>query len=182
VFPEWEGKPLEEILRLCRDLVEDPAFPTVRRWRAAGGKVVGHFQVYFPEEIAHAAGALPFKLRGAPIEPTHADSLFGSYLCSIVKTTLETVISGHAQVDLFVVPPICDAARNQAGIWGRHFSFPCEILYLPQNAPSRKTISSAHSPSSIGTVRSCAGSTRSSAKPRGGSRPRTPTRSWRSER
>ena len=139
-LPEWEGRGLDDVLRLCRDLVEDTAFPTLRRWREAGGKVVGHFQVYFPEEIAHAAGALPFKLRGAPVEPTHADSLFGSYLCSIVKTTLEIVLSGSAQVDLFVVPPICDAARNQAGIWGRNFSFPCEILYLPQNA------NSAHAP------------------------------------
>ena len=136
IFPEWEGQPLDEVLRRCRDLVEDPAFPTLARWREGGGKVIGHFQVYFPEELAHAAGALPFKLRGAPIEPTHADSLFGSYLCSIVKTTLEIVLNGSAQVDMFVVPPICDAARNQAGIWGRNFSFPCEILYLPQNANS----------------------------------------------
>ena len=43
-------------------------FPTVKRWRERGGKVVGHFQVNFPEEIVHAAGLLPFKVRGAPIE------------------------------------------------------------------------------------------------------------------
>jgi len=135
-FPDWVGRPLEEILYRCRELVEDPAFPTVRRWREAGGKVIGHFQVYFPEEIAHAAGALPFKLRGAPIEPTHADSRFGSYLCSIVKTTLEVALSGSARVDMFVTHPICDAARNLAGVWGRNFAFPCQILYLPQNANS----------------------------------------------
>ena len=135
-FPEWEGKPIEEVLYLCRELVEDPEFPTVRRWREAGGKVVGHFQVYFPEELAHAAGCLPFKLRGAPLEPTRADSHFGSYLCSIVKSTLEIVLGGHARVDLFVTHPICDAARNLAGIWGRNFDFPCQILYLPQNANS----------------------------------------------
>ena len=135
-FPEWEGKPIDELLYQCRELVEDPGFPTVRRWRDEGGKVAGHFQVYFPEEIAHAAGLLPFKLRGAPIEPTRADSHFGSYLCSIVKTTFEVVLSHHAQVDLFVTHPICDAARNLAGVWGRNFEFPCQILYLPQNPNS----------------------------------------------
>ncbi len=135
-FPEWEGKPIEELLYQCRELVEDPAFPTVRRWRDAGGRVLGHFQVYFPEEIAHAAGLLPFKLRGAPLEPTRADSHFGSYLCSIVKTTLEIALVGHARVDLFITHPICDAARNLAGVWGRNFDFPCQILYLPQNANS----------------------------------------------
>jgi benzoyl-CoA reductase subunit C len=136
VFQEWQGKPLDEVLYRCRELVEDPSFPTVRRWREAGGRVIGHFQVYFPEEIAHAAGALPFKLRGAPVEPTQADSRFGSYLCSIVKTTLEVALSGGVQLDMFVTHPICDAARNLAGVWGRNFKFPCEILYLPQNANS----------------------------------------------
>ncbi|MEO8197073.1 MAG: 2-hydroxyacyl-CoA dehydratase [Thermoanaerobaculia bacterium] len=136
VFPEWRGKPLEQALYECRELVEDTDFPTVKRWRAAGGKVVGHFQVYFPEEIVHAAGALPFKVRGAPIEPTQADSRFGSYLCSILKTSLDLALSRRIELDLFVSHPICDAARNLAAIWGRNFPYPSEILYLPQNANS----------------------------------------------
>ena len=136
LFPEWRGKPLDEILFQCRELVEDTDFPTVRRWREGGGKVVGHFQVYFPEEIAHAAGLLPFKVRGAPIEPTQADSHFGSYLCSIIKTSLELALSGRVPLDLFVTHPICDAARNLAGVWGRNVSYPCRILYLPQNPNS----------------------------------------------
>jgi benzoyl-CoA reductase subunit C len=140
VFPEWHDQPLDEVLRHCRDLVEDDAFPTVRRWRDGGGKVLGHFQVYFPEEIAHAAGMLPFRVRGAPLEPTRADSHFGSYLCSILKTSLELALSGRVTLDLFVTHPICDAARNLAGIWGRNVSYPCQILYLPQNA------NSAHAP------------------------------------
>jgi benzoyl-CoA reductase subunit C len=136
VFPEWRGKDLEGILAACFDLVDDVSFPTVARWREAGGRVVGHFQVYFPEEIAHAAGLLPFKVRGAPIEPAHADSHFGSYLCSIVKTSLEMVLSDRVRLDLFVTHPICDAARNLAAVWGRNFTYPCQILYLPQNAAS----------------------------------------------
>lgn len=136
VFPEWRHQPLDGVLYECRELIEDPKFPTVQRWRASGGKVVGHFQVYFPEEIVHAAGVLPFKLRGAPLEPLKADSHFGSYLCSILKTSLELVLSKHIELDMFVTHPICDAARNLAGVWGRNFSFPCQILYLPQNANS----------------------------------------------
>ncbi|HEY6109487.1 MAG TPA: 2-hydroxyacyl-CoA dehydratase, partial [Gemmatimonadales bacterium] len=126
----------DEMLFQCRELVEDTDFPTVRRWREGGGKVVGHFQVYFPEEIAHAAGLLPFKVRGAPIEPTQADSHFGSYLCSIIKTSLELALSGRVPLELFVTHPICDAARNLAGVWGRNVSYPCRILYLPQNPNS----------------------------------------------
>ncbi len=140
LFPEWQDQPLDEILYQCRELVEDSDFPTVRRWREAGGKVVGHFQVYFPEEIAHAAGLLPFKVRGAPVEPVQADSRFGSYLCSIIKTSLELVLSGRVELDMFVTHPICDAARNLAGVWGRNYSYPCQILYLPQNANSGHTV------------------------------------------
>jgi benzoyl-CoA reductase subunit C len=136
VFPEWHGQPLEEILYRCRELVEDTNFPTVRRWREGGGRVIGHFQVYFPEEIAHAGGLLPFKVRGAPVEPTQADSRFGSYLCSIIKTSLELALSKRVELELFVTHPICDAARNLAGVWGRNVPYPCRILYLPQNPNS----------------------------------------------
>jgi benzoyl-CoA reductase subunit C len=140
VFTEWHNQPLDEILYECRELIEDTDYPTVRRWRDAGGQVVGHFQVYFPEEIVHAAGLLPFKVRGAPVEAVQADSRFGSYLCSILKTSLELALSGRVELDMFVTHPICDAARNLAAVWGRNFSYPCEILYLPQNANSGYSI------------------------------------------
>lgn len=136
VFPEWQGQPLDEILYQSRELLEDTDFPTVSRWREGGGKVVGHFQVYFPEEIAHAAGILPFKVRGAPIDTVQAAARFGSYLCSVLKTSLELALSERIELDMFVTHPICDAARNLAAVWGRNFPYPCEILYLPQNANS----------------------------------------------
>ncbi len=60
--------PLDELLGGLRDAAEDADYAAAARWRERGGKVVGHFQVYFPEEIAHAAGMLPLKMRGAPIE------------------------------------------------------------------------------------------------------------------
>jgi len=131
------GKPLDEALAVCRELAEDVDFPTVRRWREGGGKVLGHFQVYFPEEIAHAAGMLPFKLRGAPINRNKADSRFGSYLCSVIRSSLEIALSERVKFDMFVTHPICDAARNLAGVWGRNFPYQAQILYLPQNANSR---------------------------------------------
>lgn len=136
LFPDWRGRDLAGVLLACVELLEDTSFPTAKRWREAGGKIVGHFQVYFPEEIAHAAGLLPFKMRGAPVEPRHADSRFGSYLCSIIKTSLELALSKRVELELFVTHPICDAARNLAAVFGRNFPYPCQILYLPQNAAS----------------------------------------------
>ncbi len=136
LFDKWQDQSLDGIIAECRELVEDADFPTVKRWREAGGKVLGHFQVYFPEEIAHAVGMLPLKMRGAPVECMHSDSRFGSYLCSIIKTSLELVLSKRVELDMFITQPICDAARNLAAVWGRNFDYPCQILYLPQNANS----------------------------------------------
>ncbi|MDP7559746.1 MAG: 2-hydroxyacyl-CoA dehydratase family protein, partial [Planctomycetota bacterium] len=94
VFDSWRDQPLDEVLFQCRELYENIDFPTVAKWRDQGGKVLGHFQVYFPEEIAHAAGMLPVKIHGGNIQPDQADSRFGSYLCSIIKTSLEFALSG----------------------------------------------------------------------------------------
>lgn len=121
VIGKIEGSTLDETLFNCRELVEDPSFPTVKAWRDNGGKVLGHFQVYFPEELAHAAGWLPVKIAGAQVEGMEAESHFGSYLCSIIKTSLELAITRQIELDMFVSHPICDAARNLAAIWGRNF-------------------------------------------------------------
>jgi benzoyl-CoA reductase subunit C len=134
----WDpGRSLEDVLARCRDLIEDSDYSSVRQWHEVGGKVLGHFQVYFPEEIAHAAGMLPVKIRGGALDAEQADSHFGSYLCSILRSSLELALSGRLPLDMFVTHPICDAARNLAGIWGRNFDYPSRILYLPQNANSR---------------------------------------------
>ena len=132
--------PLDAALGACRDLLEDPEFPTVHAWKESGGKVLGHFQVYFPEELVHAAGMLPVKVRGAPVEMRQADSHFGSYLCSIIRSSLEVCLDGRLPLDMFVTHPICDAARNLAGVWSRNLPYSSQILYLPQNVNSAGSI------------------------------------------
>jgi len=133
---------IEETLLLCTELNEDFSYPGVKRWQEEhpGGKVIGHFQVYFPEEIVHAAGMLPVKVMGAggQIESRQADSHIGSFICSICRSSLELGLSGRlGMMNAFYTHPICDVARNLAGIWGRNFpDQPAEILYLPQNANS----------------------------------------------
>lgn len=141
---DWQTRPVDDILARCRDLVEDADYPVVQRWREAGGKIVGHFQVYFPEEIAHAAGVLPVKVCGSQVNGMHAESHFGSYLCSIVKTSFELALHAKMDLDMFVTHPICDAARNLAAIWGRNFPYKCQILYLPQNPNSKYSIAYLH--------------------------------------
>ncbi len=136
LLPLTSRPELEDALAVCRDVVEDTEFATVRTWRDNGGKVLGHFQVYFPEELAHAAGMLPVKIRGATVDGREADSHFGSYLCSILHSSLELALTGRLELDMFVTHPICDAARNLAGMWARNIPYPSQILYFPQNPNS----------------------------------------------
>src|SRR3990172_6583690 len=140
MFDGWQGQNLDRILGLCRASVEDHTYPIVKKWRAAGGKVVGHFQVYFPEEIAHASGMLPVRIRGGQADGVEASQHFGSYLCSILKTSLDLALCKHIELDLFVTHPICDGARNLAGIWGRNFPYKAEVLHLPQNPNSKAAV------------------------------------------
>ncbi len=137
---------LERIVDDCRALVEDPSYPAVRRWLAdhPGGKVLGHFQVYFPEELAHAAGMLPVKIMGAgsTVQIRQADARIAAFVCSIVRSSLELALSGRLDfLSLFVIPSICDAVRNACGVWVRNFpQFPTRVLYFPQNAASAHAV------------------------------------------
>ncbi len=137
ILESWKNKPLHKVFELCRELVEDPEYTTVKEWREQGGKVLGHFQVYFPEELAHAAGMLPLKICGGQADGIESESKFGSYLCSIIKTSLDLALTNKIELELFVTHPICDAARNLGAIWGRNFPYKAQILYLPQNPNSK---------------------------------------------
>lgn len=105
-----------------------------------GGQVLGHFQVYFPEEIAHAAGMFPLKMMGADtsVQIKEADAHIAAFVCSILRTSLEQALAGRLDfMSIYVTHPICDAARHLNGVWTRRFpETSCQILYFPHNARS----------------------------------------------
>jgi benzoyl-CoA reductase subunit C len=133
---------LSQIIEECRTAVEDPGYPAVHQWLEANpdGKVLGHFQVYFPEEIAHAAGMFPLKMKGfdSSVQLREADAHIAAFVCSILRTSLEQALAGRLDfLSMYVTHPICDAARHLNGVWARQFpELNCQILYLPQNATS----------------------------------------------
>jgi benzoyl-CoA reductase subunit C len=99
---------------------------------------LGHFPVYFPEEIAHAAGLLPVNILGGgnKLEMKFADAHMGSFVCSICRSTTELGLNGSLQgLAGLITHPICDAAKHLGGIWARNFPEQlAQILYLPQNS------------------------------------------------
>jgi benzoyl-CoA reductase subunit C len=135
---------LEDVLEECRRVVATPPGDIASSWKAGhpGGKVVGCFPVYTPAELIHASGALPLGVIGGgnQIEIAHADSRFQSFICSIVKSTLELGLTDRlAAMDAMVFHSICDPARNLASVFKRNFpAMRVEYLHLPQNMESRR--------------------------------------------
>ena len=132
-------------VEVYRDVVEDRAYPTVREWRDRTGRgAVGCFPVYAPVELAHATGMLPVGLFGGGnrVDIAHADSRFQSFICSIVKSTLELGFIGALDVfDALMFQSICDPARNLASVQSRNFPRrPVVYVHLPQNMSSPAAI------------------------------------------
>ncbi|MBI4062881.1 MAG: 2-hydroxyacyl-CoA dehydratase [Elusimicrobia bacterium] len=138
---------LAGIINRCGDIVEDVSFAAVREYKQkTGNKALGYFPVYSPVEIFRAAGFLPVGLNGAgnKIEITSADSRFGSFICSIIKSTLELAIKGHLDVlDGMVFYDICDSARNLAYVIERNFSEKMfmDYIHLPQRSNGAAAVS-----------------------------------------
>ena len=128
---------LTAILERCHTTALDAGIPDKNALPEGFTGTLGHFPVYFPDEIAHAAGLLPVNILGGgnKLEMKHADARMGSFVCSICRSTTELGLNGTLQsLTGFVTHPICDAAKHLAGIWSRNLPDQLsEILYLPQN-------------------------------------------------
>ncbi len=130
----------------CEDVIPDLNFTTVRKWKDQhpGAKAIGYFPVYAPLEIIHACGMLPVGLNGAgdQLDIQYADARFGSFICSIVKTTLEMGMTKHlTPFDGLLFSTICDSARNLAFVFKRNFPEQyVDFLHLPHNPSSEASV------------------------------------------
>jgi benzoyl-CoA reductase subunit C len=133
---------MERTFDICTQLLEDLQFTSVRQWKQShpGGRAVAYFPVYAPCELIHAAGMLPVGVAGAGdrLDIQHADARFGSFICSVVKTTMEMGMTGHLEpFDAFLFSSICDSARNLCFVMKRNFpQMYVDFIHLPQNPSS----------------------------------------------
>jgi benzoyl-CoA reductase subunit C len=130
---------MDSTFERCTEIIQDMNFTEVRRWKEEhpGGKAIAHFPVYAPVELIHACGMLPVSLNGAGdrLDIQHADARFGSFICSIVKTTLELGMTNHLDVmDGILFSTICDSARNLCYVLKRNYpKMYVDFMHLPHN-------------------------------------------------
>jgi benzoyl-CoA reductase subunit C len=136
---------LERLVERCTQTIEE-GFAAALDWKAQAPNrtIVGCFPVYTPVEIFHAAGMLPVGLAGGGnrMEIAHADARFQSFVCSIVKSTLEQGMTGMlADFDALVFHSICDPARNLASVYQRNFpDKKIEYIHFAQNLSSPEAV------------------------------------------
>jgi benzoyl-CoA reductase subunit C len=137
---------LEDIVSRYRDPLENAPLEIVNDWRESHPdiKLIGCYPVYTPVELIHAGGMLPIGVIGAGnrLEIAHADSRFQSFVCSIVKSTLELGLTGRLDfLSGIIFHSICDPARNLGSVFKRNFpNLMVEYIHFPQNMTSPHTV------------------------------------------
>jgi benzoyl-CoA reductase subunit C len=91
----------------------------VRSWKDAGRKVVGYTCSFIPEEILHAAGLLPYRIRGiGTTSLSIGDSYFGPVNCSFPKCMLQLAGEGaYRFLDGAIISNGCDSMRRLEECW-----------------------------------------------------------------
>jgi benzoyl-CoA reductase subunit C len=129
-----EQMPVEDPWKPFREVLSSP-WEYARAWKEkTGRKVIGHLLPDVPEEIIHAAGALPIAIGGAGVQVSHAQAHIPGYTCSHAMGALDLGLRGDlAVLDGMVIPYVCDTTRNLFHIWNHCFpDMANEFLRLPK--------------------------------------------------
>jgi len=81
-------------------------------------RAMGYLCSYVPEEMIHAAGFTPVRVRGSAAPLRRADAHLQSFTCALCRSTLDQLLSGelaHLAGTLFA--HTCDALQAQADLW-----------------------------------------------------------------
>jgi benzoyl-CoA reductase subunit C len=86
--------------------------------RYPGQQAMGYLCSYVPEEIIHAAGLVPVRVRGTTAPLGRVDAHLQSFTCALCRSTLDQILSGELD---FLVGTVfahtCDAMQAQADLW-----------------------------------------------------------------
>jgi len=126
--PEESGLMLPEEFEQAAAELESPE---ISAFRASGGRVLGFFCSYVPEELLNVGGLASFRMRAPGAGPCEtADSLMGLFNCSYTRHCLEKGLAGEYRfLDGFVFVPGCDHMRRLYDNWA-YFADPPFLALL----------------------------------------------------
>jgi len=89
----------------------------IRAWKQAGKRVIGTVCSNMPEEVLHAGGLLPLRLRAPGVLDTpNADAQLHRINCSYTRSVLESLMRGDLPfLDGLITTNTCDHMLRLAG-------------------------------------------------------------------
>jgi bzd-type benzoyl-CoA reductase N subunit len=118
-----------------------PKSPGILSAKARGQKVMGWVCTYVPEELFHAAGALPVRISGYARETDLQDGTAYFYVnnCSFARSCLQLGLRGeYDYLDGFVAGSTCDAARRLFDLWRHYVPVPfTHVMTVPRKYTDR---------------------------------------------
>lgn len=129
-----EDSPLNQLMAAARTPLT--AWPE----RYPDHRAVGYTCTYVPEEIIHAAGFVPVRIRTIPQVPTHADAHLQSYTCALCRSALDQLLRGELHfLAGMVFAHTCDTMQALADLWAintKPGSAWVETVMVPTNLTS----------------------------------------------
>jgi bzd-type benzoyl-CoA reductase N subunit len=81
-------------------------------------QAMGYICTYAPEEVIHAAGFTPVRIRTGPELPTQAEAHLQSFTCTLCRSALHQALRGDLVfLSGLVFPHTCDTLQVLADIW-----------------------------------------------------------------
>jgi len=123
-----------EIMEIIKELqyIADRPHEYAGQWKEkTGGKVIGSFCSYAPEEIILAGGALAYRIFGSTGSLTLADAHLQAYSCSLVRGAMADAMDGSLDfLDGVVFPHTCDSIQRLSDIWrlNTDFGFHADVV------------------------------------------------------
>jgi len=114
------GNALDRLMEMRAD-----PYAWARSWKErTGGKVMGFFCCLAPEEMIHAAGALPVRITGENRDISEAAAHLQSYCCSLARSGLDMALDGTLSfLDGTVFLHTCDTMQRLSDIWRLNAGF-----------------------------------------------------------
>jgi benzoyl-CoA reductase/2-hydroxyglutaryl-CoA dehydratase subunit BcrC/BadD/HgdB len=99
---------------------------------------IGFFCPYVPEELLHAAGALPIRLMGPSIKMSHVQAHLPPNCCHLVKSSLESLLQGGLDfLKGIIFSHTCDTMQGLSDIWALQKRIPLQFnLMMPSRLDS----------------------------------------------
>jgi len=106
---------LQELAKLSDTLIN----PYMERWKKKGGKIIGYHGIYVPEEVIHAAGMLPYRLRATGSTSSELGDVYASSTtCTYCRHCLDQAMRGEYKfLDGFVSFHGCDHLSRSFDAW-----------------------------------------------------------------